>query len=66
MKANCFSSHVVGRYKFIGAKRFVYNIKELNTLVTYDMTKALKYNKIHKDKNTYNSDSDIESEHFNF
>ena len=66
MKATWFSSHVWERCKFIGAKRFIYNIKYLNTLVAYDMTKALKYYKMYKDKNTDNSDSDIESELFNF
>ena len=67
MKATWLSAHGgVRRVKFVGSKRRWSYGKELNNIILYSMSKALKINKKYKSKATDNSSSENDSDNSNF
>ena len=55
-----------GRVKFAGAKKRLDNGKEVNTLVSSAMSKAMEMNNKSKTKDSFESEDKKEAEHFNF
>ena len=67
MKATWLSTCGGGCHgSFYSSKKLSADNKELNTIITSTMTKALKIKKNYKGKTKGNSESDAESENFNF
>ena len=66
MKAPWFSALRRGGWsKFTSTKNHLADIEDLNTIITSDMVKALKFKNKSKDKATGESKSDTRSESFN-
>ena len=67
MNGTWYSAHVGGgNIKSTRANKYLADDEDLNMLFASAVSKALKMNKKSKEKDTYDSHNDNESEHFNF